>query len=69
MLETAREAAMSEGLNYVYIGNVPGSTAENTYCPKCKKIVISRKGYRILEKNLTNGECNNCHSAIAGIWE
>jgi len=69
MLETAREAAMSEGLNYVYIGNVPGSSAENTYCPKCKKIVISRKGYRILEKNLTNGECNNCHSAIAGIWE
>jgi len=68
-LEKAREIAMAAGINYVYIGNVPGSDAENTYCPGCKKIVIERKGYKIVQNNLENGICKSCKEEIAGVWE
>jgi len=68
-LEKIRELAMSVGLNYVYIGNVPGNTGENTYCPGCKKAVIMRSGYIILENNISSaGRCNFCKTPIAGVW-
>ena len=46
-LETAKKIAEGVGLKYVYIGNVSGGEAENTYCPKCHKKVIGRAGYVI----------------------
>jgi pyruvate formate lyase activating enzyme len=46
------------GLNYVYIGNVPGHPDESTYCPGCKGVLIKRYGYEILEYNLD--EKNRC---------
>jgi pyruvate formate lyase activating enzyme len=68
-LEKAREIAMSVGLNYIYVGNVPGHSAESTYCPKCKKPVILRRGYTILEINLdAQGSCKHCDNPIAGVW-
>ncbi len=68
-LVKAREIALNAGLNYVYIGNVPGSKAQNTYCPSCKHLVIERKGYHILQNNLKSGKCANCGTKIAGVWE
>ncbi len=68
-LERARKIALDCGLKYVYIGNVGGNPAENTYCPKCQKIVIRRIGYAILENNLENGKCKFCGEKIAGIWK
>ncbi|MFC2151189.1 radical SAM protein, partial [Bacteroidota bacterium] len=68
ILNKAREIALDAGLKYVYIGNVPGSNAQNTMCPKCKKIAIERKGYRILQNNIVNGKCSNCNTSIAGVW-
>ncbi|MCX7909751.1 MAG: AmmeMemoRadiSam system radical SAM enzyme [Ignavibacteria bacterium] len=41
----AKEIATSFGLNYVYIGNTDIQNAENTYCPKCKFLVVERKRY------------------------
>ena len=67
-LEAARSAAISSGLQYVYIGNVPGHKAENTYCPKCARIVIGRAGYSIQENNLNFGKCKFCGYPIAGVW-
>jgi len=67
-LEKCRELALKEGLNYVYIGNVPGHEGENTYCPNCKNIVIRRIGYSILEVNLNKNKCKFCNENIAGIW-
>jgi len=69
VLDTAREIALAQGVNFVYIGNVPGTQAENTFCPNCKKIVISRKGFRILENNIDAGKCKFCKAVIHGIWE
>ncbi|MCF8230109.1 MAG: AmmeMemoRadiSam system radical SAM enzyme, partial [Bacteroidales bacterium] len=39
-LMKARETGFSEGLKYVYVGNIPGTDAENTYCPNCNKLII-----------------------------
>ena len=51
-LERAKAVADAEGLHYVYIGNVPGHPAENTYCPKCHQFVIERAGFTVKQMNL-----------------
>lgn len=49
------------GLNYVYIGNVPGHPDESTYCPGCKRVLIKRYGYEILEYNIdSHNRCRFC---------
>ena len=67
-LERARRIAMNAGLHYVYIGNVPGSEGENTYCPGCKKPVVERMGYSIRGYKISSGRCNFCKTKIAGVW-
>ncbi len=67
-LERARRVALSVGLEYVYIGNVPGHEGENTYCPKCKKLLIQRIGYRILQNHLIGRKCRYCGHSLPGIW-
>jgi pyruvate formate lyase activating enzyme len=67
-LTKAREIALQAGLKYVYSGNVPGSDSENTYCPKCKKGIILRRGFTILENNLNKGNCKFCGQNIPGVW-
>ena len=44
-LERAKAIADAEGLHYVYIGNVPGHPSQNTYCPKCRKMLVERVGF------------------------
>jgi pyruvate formate lyase activating enzyme len=68
-LEKIRQAAMDCGLKYVYIGNVPGHAGENTYCPKCKNIVVKRTVYIVTEVNLLQGKCRFCGEKIEGVWE
>ena len=68
-LERARQIAMDAGLKYVYIGNIPGIEAENTYCPKCHKAVIKRAGYSVSEIDLVNGRCKYCQQEIKGVWQ
>jgi len=67
-LDKAREVALSAGLEYVYIGNAPGHEAENTFCPKCKKMIIQRTGYMVGEINVKAGKCRYCGKPIPGIW-
>jgi pyruvate formate lyase activating enzyme len=67
-LERARDAALSEGLHYVYIGNVPGHSGEHTYCPNCGKILIKRQTFWILENRIQQGKCPDCQTPIPGIW-
>jgi len=65
----AYKIGKEEGLEYVYVGNLPGNPYENTYCPKCGKVVIGRKGYVITEMNLEKGRCKFCGYEIKGVWE
>jgi pyruvate formate lyase activating enzyme len=67
-LEKARMVALSAGLEYVYIGNVPGHQGENTFCPRCKRLLIQRTGYMVGEVHLRDGKCGYCSKPIPGIW-
>ena len=59
------EIAKSEGLKYVYLGNVPGHPWEHTYCAGCNEIVVKRFGFDIHEWNLDkNNKCKFCGNQI-----
>ncbi|OGO17785.1 MAG: AmmeMemoRadiSam system radical SAM enzyme [Chloroflexi bacterium RBG_16_48_8] len=67
----AAEIGQEAGLHYVYAGNLPGSvdSYENTFCPKCGKMLIERLGYVILSYHITSdGTCPKCDTKIAGVW-
>lgn len=68
-LTEARQIAMEEGIEYVYIGNIASKEGQNTYCPKCKKILIERSGYTILQNRLRGGKCPDCGRKIYGVWQ
>lgn len=67
-LDRAREIALKSGLQYVYIGNVPGHAAENTYCHNCGKMIVERRGFTILSNNIAGGTCRYCSTRIPGVW-
>ncbi|MGD0277797.1 MAG: AmmeMemoRadiSam system radical SAM enzyme [Smithella sp.] len=67
-LERAYNMAMSKGMHYPYVGNVPDHPGNNTYCPNCKKAVIKRQNFFITEMNLEGGHCKFCKYKIAGVW-
>jgi pyruvate formate lyase activating enzyme len=57
ILEKARDVGKSEGLNYVYVGNVPGHPYENTYCPSCNQLLIERYGFSVTKCNISASKC------------
>ena len=64
-MEKAYMVAQEAGLNYAYLGNVPGHPAENTYCPNCNEVVIKRYSFDITQWNLTSDmRCPVCGQAI-----
>ena len=67
-LENAYNIARNAGINYVYVGNVPGHSGENTNCPHCGHELIIRKGFYIVRNKIKNGKCPNCSSVIPGVW-
>ena len=57
----AREIGFQSGLRFVYAGNLPGSDAENTYCPGCGKLVVKRSGFRAQLLGVApGGKCRYC---------
>jgi len=65
-LERAEQIGKAAGLHYVYLGNVPGSKSENTFCYKCGRMLIERVGYHIAANHITNSCCPDCGVKIAG---
>jgi pyruvate formate lyase activating enzyme len=68
-LISARNIAISKGINYVYIGNIPEHEGNNTYCPGCKKLIIERLGYTVTQNHIEAGACKFCGNNIPGRWE
>ncbi len=66
-LSEARKTAMDAGLKFVYIGNIRHE-GENTFCPKCRKLLIERQAYTIVQNNVSRGKCKFCNTAVAGVW-
>jgi len=65
-LDRACGIGKAAGLRYVYLGNVPGSKSESTFCYKCGRMLIERIGYRIAANDITNSCCPDCGTKIAG---
>jgi pyruvate formate lyase activating enzyme len=69
-LEQARQIGLSEGLKYVYIGNVPGHSGENTWCPVCGELLIERYIFSITKYRITpDKKCPKCGAEILLIGE
>jgi pyruvate formate lyase activating enzyme len=64
-LEKHYDVAKKEGLQYVYLGNVPGHKYEHTYCPGCGAIAVGRYGFDITSWNLDeSNRCKDCGHKI-----
>ena len=66
-LDRAREIGLSEGLKYVYQGNIIGE-GEDTHCPSCGSLLIKRVGFEAQNKCLKKGRCTECGTAVEGVW-
>jgi len=68
ILVEAKKTAEEEGIKYVYIGNMREEGEENTYCPKCKTLLVKRYGFSISEMNIKSDKCA-CKAKIKGVWK
>lgn len=68
-IERCHAIARGEGIKFVYTGNVWNHKFENTYCPKCEKLLIRRQGYFTKIEGLSEGKCSKCGEPIPGFWK
>jgi pyruvate formate lyase activating enzyme len=68
VLEMAWQIGREEGLDHVYVGNVPGHHREHTWCPTCETLLIERAALSIRRNRLEEGHCPECGKTIAGVW-
>ena len=66
-LRKTQEIGKKAGLNYIYVGNVSGF-GNDTYCHNCKKLLIKREIFSVLEYNIKTGKCLYCNVAIPGAF-
>jgi len=66
-IERACKIGVGAGLRYVYGGNV--NVRQDTLCPNCGGVLISRLGYRTKINGLTaSGLCGGCGERCSGIF-
>ncbi|MFC2113590.1 AmmeMemoRadiSam system radical SAM enzyme [Bacteroidota bacterium] len=57
-----------EKLHYVYLGNVASRNGQNTLCPDCNNLLISRNGYYTNVTGITKEtKCLNCNTSIQNL--
>ena len=67
-LQQAHDIGKKHGLEYVYVGNVPGHPSESTVCPKCHAMLVERSGYAVRQVLIRDGKCPDCGHSIYGRW-
>jgi pyruvate formate lyase activating enzyme len=68
-LTRARDLARSNGLHYVYTGNVHDRQGGSTWCPQCGTRVIERDWYELGDWRLSvTGTCLCCGLQIPGVF-
>ena len=65
-MRRAEEIGKADGLRYIYLGNVPGTDSDSTFCHGCGRMLIERTGYRIVANDLSDGKCPDCGAEMAG---
>jgi len=63
-LERIYRRARELGLRFPYLGNVYNHPYEHTYCPRCGALLIERKGYTIMIRDLEEHRCRACGETI-----
>lgn len=68
----AVDIGKSEGIKFIYAGNVTGHDYESTHCPACKTLLIEREGFMVKENKLIceneKAQCFKCKTKISGVW-
>jgi pyruvate formate lyase activating enzyme len=67
-LERAWEIGKAAGLQFVYLGNVPGHRMGDTYCPDCGTLLIGRRDLSVAAYHLERGRCPRCDQRVSGVW-
>jgi len=69
-LSRARHIALTNGLHYVYTGNVHDKEGSSTYCPQCGEQLIERDWFELGKWNLdAEARCRYCHYTVAGHFD
>ena len=69
-LRRAREIAVSNGLRFVYTGNVRDAEGGTTYCTSCGTAVIIRDWYEIRSYHVDEkGSCRSCGATLPGMFD
>ena len=66
-LKQAVDIGNAAGLRYVYAGNLAGH-GNITYCSACRKELIKRQGFAVIENNLEGDRCVFCKTQLAGVF-
>jgi pyruvate formate lyase activating enzyme len=69
-LDRLADVAQEAGVHYVYVGNVLGSSRQDTRCSNCQLLLVERRGYVVVRNALsaTDGRCPRCGTRAAGVW-
>lgn len=59
-LEAAVGIGHEAGLEFVYVGNVPGHDGQNTICPQCRRLLVRRTGSAVEDVALRGRLCAMC---------
>jgi pyruvate formate lyase activating enzyme len=59
-IEKAISLGKKEGLKFIYGGNIPGHSSENTVCYNCHNLIVRRLGYEIDVLGLAGTHCKFC---------
>jgi len=69
-LVRARRRAITEGLRFVYTGNVHDAEGDTTLCPGCGAPAIRRDWYEIVSYGLdASGHCTRCGTRVPGVFD
>ncbi len=63
-LERACDIGRKAGLKFVYTGNVPGHSHENTVCYNCGQLIVERFGYQTTVLGLVGSRCKFCGAEL-----
>jgi pyruvate formate lyase activating enzyme len=63
-LERACDIGQKAGLKFVYTGNVPGHSHENTVCYNCGHLIVERFGYQTTVIGLVGSKCRFCGAEL-----
>ena len=63
-LERACDIGRQAGLKFVYTGNVPGHSHENTACYNCGQLIVERFGYQTTVLGLVGSRCKFCGAEL-----